>query len=197
MPEAPNFDYLAVVNGPEDGSEFPLLRSPFLLGATAECLVRIGTDQSIEDVHAHLSATAEGYRVRSMTRAPVYVDGKRAGRLRSRILRSGESLKAGNTHMIMRCPPQGLASRSKGVALESDLAYTMRAGGRLLLRLVTGLLRMVLHLLQDILGFMNRHKFISFIILSALALYFIPQVRYFVFSHGLRGIKALISFMKE
>ena len=57
---------------------------------------------------------------------PVYVDGKRAGALLSRVVRSGGTVRVGDTLLCVECVPHGLAGRSHGMVAESDLAWAIR-----------------------------------------------------------------------
>lgn len=128
MKEAGTTDTLTVVNGPEDGTEFPLSRAPFMIGRGAACAVNLRLDGSVEQVHARATSASDGYRVRGTTSAPVFVDGKRAGIVRSRILREGGYLKVGHTELVLECSGDGLASRSGGLVSESDVAWALRKG---------------------------------------------------------------------
>lgn len=115
-------DSLVVVNGPEDGTEFPIVRAPFEVGRGPECAACVTLDVAVRPQHARVWAVSDGYRVRRTTHCAVYVDGKRAGRFRSRLLREGGTLQVGHTLLALQCAPDGLASRSHGMVLQSDAA---------------------------------------------------------------------------
>ncbi|MBI5091666.1 MAG: hypothetical protein HZB26_04385 [Candidatus Hydrogenedentes bacterium] len=121
-------DTLFVVNGPEDGAEFPIVRAPFYVGQDPSCAVNLRLDTAIRECNALLTIVSEGYRVRRMDRSPVYVDGKRAGMFRSRIVRSGGSVQVGHTLLLLECSPDGLASRSHGIVSEGDFGWAVQKG---------------------------------------------------------------------
>lgn len=123
-------DTIMIINGPEDGTEFFVSRAPILVGTDPTCGVNIRLDANVQPVQAQLTPVGEGYRVRSNSNAPVYVNGKRAGGVRSRVLRPGDKLRVGHTLLALQCAPDGLASRSRGLVLESDLAWALRKGVR-------------------------------------------------------------------
>jgi hypothetical protein len=54
------------------------------------------------------------------------VNGKRAGVIRSRIVRNGGIVQAGGTELALRCAAGGLAGRSIGLPSESDLGWMIR-----------------------------------------------------------------------
>lgn len=137
-------DCLIVVNGPEDGTEFPLVRGPVQIGRSPSCAVNIRLDENVRDVHALVTAVSDGYRVRRLAEAPVYVDGRRAGMFWSRIVRSGGYLQVGQTLLALECAPDGLASRSLGLASENDVAWTLRQLVKGSWRLALGVIRFVL-----------------------------------------------------
>ena len=119
-------DSLSIVNGPEDGSTFAILRSPFTIGRDSTCAVHVLLDTAVQLEHARLAVVSDGYRVRSVAGAPVFVGGKRAGVVRSRILTSGKILRIGNTELVLQCASGGLASRSRGIAAENDIVWLFR-----------------------------------------------------------------------
>ena len=90
-------DCLEVINGPEDGARFPIFRLPFLIGNAQRCDIILRLDDDIKPTHAKLSKAFGGYCVRRCGRAPVYVDGKKSGWLRTRIVRQGGIIQVGNT----------------------------------------------------------------------------------------------------
>lgn len=151
MREAGRPDCLTIVNGPEDGTEFALTRAPFALGTDPDCGVCPRLDRTIQPVHARGWPAPDGYRVRCASGAPVYVNGKRAGLVRSRMLRDGDILMAGHTEFVLECAPDGLAGRSRGLVFESDAVWALRAfikgafrAGAALVGLAAGLLGMAL-----------------------------------------------------
>ncbi len=122
-------DCLMVINGPEDGAEFPIARTPAYIGHEPQCAINLRLDSAIEPCHARITAVSDGYRIRSIGGAPVFVGGKRVGTLISQIVRDGEFIQAGNTLLALECSPDGLASRSRGMASESDMAWFVRQLG--------------------------------------------------------------------
>jgi hypothetical protein len=126
-------DHLAVVNGPEDGKQFVLIRSPFFIGREQDCAAALLLDNAVLPKHIQALAAADGYRVRCTSASPVFVNGKKVGMIRSRILRPGDTLKVGNTLMTLHTSPTGLSKRSRGTLTESDIAYFGRrvVGGML------------------------------------------------------------------
>lgn len=131
-------DIFEIVNGPEDGAAFPVVRVPTSLGRDARCAVQPRFDQSIELQHAHITVVSGGYRIRASSPTPIYVNNKRAGWIQSRIVRDGGIIRAGQTEFILRTSPEGLAARSMGLPTDSDLGWMLRRVGRglyLLLRL--------------------------------------------------------------
>lgn len=119
-------DAFIVINGPEDGAEFPVARAPLEIGSDAACAVRLGLDDAIAPRHARATVEATGYRVRAAGPAPVYVDGKRAGLVRSRIAGNGSFIQVGNTTLAVACACDGLASRSRGLAPAGDFVWALR-----------------------------------------------------------------------
>jgi hypothetical protein len=128
MMHAPHPDCFVIVNGPQDGTEYPITRAPFRIGQDPNCAVNLRLDTNVRPYHAQGSVVSEGYRIRRLDAAPVFVNGKRVGAVRSRIVRSGGTVQVGNTLLILECAPDGLASRSRGIMAESDLAWALRHG---------------------------------------------------------------------
>jgi len=139
-------DRFIVVNGPEDGTEFPVIRAPFHIGSEPSCRVSIRLDSAVRPLHALATVVSDGYRLRRLDRTPLFVDGKRAGMLRSRIVRSGGTVQVGQTLLVVACAPDGLARRSRGIVTESDLAWFAKHLIGKLVAAVRGLLRWVLGL---------------------------------------------------
>lgn len=128
MRAAGQADCFVIVNGPEDGTEYPVVRAPFYIGSHSSCPVQIRLDTDIEDHHALITVVSDGYRVRKTDRKPVLVDGKQAGSLRSRIVRNGGTIQVGSTLIAVDCSPDGLARRSRGIVYESDFGWAAQRG---------------------------------------------------------------------
>ena len=128
MRAAGQADCFVVVNGPEDGTEFPVVRAPFHLGHDSGCTVTLRLDKGIEDFHALVSVVSDGYRIRKVRDRAIFVDGRPAGALRSRIVRDGGMVQVGQTLLILDCSPDGLARRTRGIASDSDLVWAIREG---------------------------------------------------------------------
>jgi hypothetical protein len=126
MRTAGQADCFVIVNGPEDGTEFPIVRTPFLIGNDSGCTVNIRLDKGVEAFHAHVSVVSDGYRVRRADHRPVLVNGKLVGALRSRIVRNGGMVQVGQTLIAVDCSPDGLARRSRGIVSESDFGWAIR-----------------------------------------------------------------------
>lgn len=146
-------DVLVVVNGPEDGAEFPVVRAPFSIGSDFSSAVNLRLDSAVRDFNALVTVVSEGYRVRRTDRSPVYVDGRRAGMFRSRIVRSGGTIQVGHTLLLLECSSDGLASRSRGIVSEGDFGWAMQHGlvalFRGTVRLLGGVARKVSRLLSS------------------------------------------------
>lgn len=142
MRTASHPDRFVIVNGPEDGTEFSIVRSPFHIGSDPACTVNVRLDSAVHEHHALVTAVSDGYRIRCLRAGAVYVDGKRAGAIRSRIARAGALVQIGQTLLHVDCVADGLASRSHGIISENDVVWAVRqtvTGGY---RAVTGLLRL-------------------------------------------------------
>ena len=126
MTPAYQTDTLVVLNGPEDGAEFPIARTPVHLGSDPSCHVYLRLDTSIQPRHVLITVVSEGYRVRSLDMPTATVNGKPAGPIRSRILRPGGPRQVGRTVLTVRGAPDGLAKRSRGLPHESDLGWAVR-----------------------------------------------------------------------
>ena len=136
-----SIDSFVVVNGPEDGMEFPVVRSPFNIGRDASCTVNVRLDTAVRNIHAHVAVVSDGYRIRRADAAPVYVNGHRTGMVRSRVARSGDLVQIGQTVLSLDCRPEGLASRSHGIVAENDVVWAVHKGSLALYGLVLGLLQ--------------------------------------------------------
>ncbi len=127
-----NTDRLVVIDGPEDGTQFPIVRTPLYAGSDAGCQANLRLDTAIHPYHAIVTAVSGGYRVRSAKGYPVYVNGKRAGIVRSRILRPGGELRVGHTTLTVDLAPDGLARRTRQALHDSDLGWAIRKFSTLL-----------------------------------------------------------------
>lgn len=123
-------DMLEIINGPEDGTEFPISRAPVIIGSDRSCEVNVRLDEAVQRYHARLTAVGDGYRVRKIHGGILAVNGKAAGVIRSRVLREGSILTVGSTELYLRCAPDGLARRSRGLPVENDIAWTVRVLAR-------------------------------------------------------------------
>lgn len=123
-------DCFVIVNGPEDGTEFPIVRTPFLIGNDSGCTVNIRLDTGVKPFHAHVSVVSDGYRVRRADYRAVLVNGRAVGTLRSRIVRNGGVIQVGQTLIVVDCSPDGLARRSRGIVSESDFGWALRSAAR-------------------------------------------------------------------
>jgi hypothetical protein len=119
-------DAFVVVNGPEDGAEFPVTKGRVDFGRAPACTVSVRLDETIADLHARATVVSEGYLIRASGPSPVYVNGRRAGLVFSRIVRHGEVVQLGGTLLVCRCAPEGLACRSRGIRHANDLAWALR-----------------------------------------------------------------------
>jgi hypothetical protein len=168
-------DMLEVINGPEDGTEFPISRAPVIVGMDLACEVNVRLDEDIEQYHARLTAVSDGYRVRKIRGGRLCVDGKRAGVLRSRILREGGILEVGNTEFCLKCAPDGLAKRSRGLPAESDLVWTTQTFAKRLF----GMLRPGAGRRRSTFGRLLRMVVIMFIVAAAVG-YFWPNASAYI-----------------
>ncbi len=172
-------DYFEVINGPEDGVEFLVVRAPVFIGSAPECAINLRLDSDVDSKHAKVTVVSGGYRIRSLSSKPLYVDGKRAGKLKSRIVKSGQNVLVGNTKLCLSCAHDGLASRSRGIVTESDFAWALRS----LLAFPIKPTRYALRFLRGVLRFALKHWFISAIIATVIAFNFSP-----VFGRFVRGL---------
>ena len=168
-------DRLIVINGPEDGAEFPIERAPFTVGSSPDNAAHLRTDALVRATHAQFTAMADGYRVRGMDGLRVLVDGKGVGVYRSRILRHGSVARVGHTLLCLDCAPNGLASRSRDVRTQGDIAWAARQIATWLRRGVRDLAHGLRWLVRRILG--NWGKLL---ILAAIAMWLSPPFRYWV-----------------
>lgn len=142
---APGYpDCFIVINGPEDGTEFPIARAPFNIGQDPSCAVNVRLDTTVRPIHARATLVSDGYRIRSKEGVPVYVNGKPAGTIRSRIVRSGGVIQLGHTLLVLECAPDGLAGRSRGIDTANDFVWAAREGAHQFARLARAALRVAL-----------------------------------------------------
>ena len=127
-------DRFEIINGPEDGTECPIGRSPFDIGSDPGCAVAVRLDDGVKRFHARATTVAGGYRIRRVADAPVWVNGKKVGRVQSRIAREKDIVKVGRTEIMIRTSEGGLASRSRGMPTESDFAWTFREASKFVTR---------------------------------------------------------------
>ena len=120
-------DTFVIVNGPEDGTAFPITQKRFHIGQEPGSHVTVRLDRSVQPFHADVSVVSDGYRFRAAGAAPVFVQNKKAGLLRSRIARHGDTVRVGHTLFCVDCSADGLATRSHGLPLENDAVYLAKA----------------------------------------------------------------------
>ena len=137
MPRAGHPDHFEVVNGPEDGTQFPVTRTPLEIGSDAGCAVHLQFDRNVKRFQARVTVVSDGYRIRRKMSAATYVDGKRVGPIRSRIARSGSIVQVGDTQIAIQCSPDGLARRSHGLPTENDISWALRILFRFLFKALT------------------------------------------------------------
>jgi hypothetical protein len=162
-------DTFEVINGPGDGTEYPVTRTPVDVGSDPECVVLIQCDRRVDQFHARVTVVSEGYRVRHLHGGPVYVDGKRAGKFHSRIARSGSVVQVGDTELLLQCTPDGLASRSRGLPQESDVGWAVRS----LLPVLLSILAVPLRPLASVLTRLYQ-KLIVLVVIILVISYFRP-----------------------
>mgnify|MGYP006293233339 CR=1 FL=1 len=174
-------DAFEIVNGPEDGVAFPIIRSPFTIGASADCAVYLNFDKKVFPEHARVNVVSNGYRVRSISGNPIYINEKRSGLVWARIARSGDLIRIGETSLCVVCAPDGLAKRSLGMPTESNLVWLVRSLFGKIIK-VSGLLyRMFFRMLSRF----NRVAFVVVVAVLLLA-WLQPQLLRYVI-HFLRG----------
>ncbi len=166
-------DVLTITKGPEDGVATPLTDSPLVLGRDPACPVGPRLDITVQPCHARLSIGRGGYRVRRLTSATVLVGGKRAGRILSRTLRSGQVLKAGYSELLLTCSPTGQAATRRPQWAESDAAWAVRLAAPAMTR---GL-RWMLVQLWALVPSVARHWLLLIIGIGILLAIYVPDVR--------------------
>lgn len=172
-------DCFVIVNGPEDGAEFPLLRTPAHVGSDPGCQIVVRLDDDVAPRHALITAVPDGYRVRRLDTKPVLVDGKRAGALRSRVVRAGGTIRVGHTLLAVDCAPDGLARRSRGIMSENDLVWVIREGAARSVELVQRGIHHLFSLFGRLLG-----SWLALSGLFLLAFVFVRPFRYWVLNAG-------------
>ena len=172
-------DTLIVVNGPQDGTEFPITHHVSTIGSDPGCGVCLQLDSAIEATHGQMTPGGGGYRIRSETGTPMHVNGKLAGRLKSRMLKPGELLRVGHTDLLLVCADDGLAHRSLGINLENDFVWAIRHLGSESVNFAT----QILHLfLSAPVKFARRYKYLVCLLALLLAIRFIPFLRYYAYA---------------
>jgi len=63
-------DTFEVIDGPGDGTEYPITRTPVDIGSDPECAVLVQCDPRVHQFHARVTVVSEGYRIRTYTEAP-------------------------------------------------------------------------------------------------------------------------------
>ena len=162
-------DRFEIINGPEDGTEFPIARAPFDVGMDPACMVNVRLDRDVKLQHAQVTVVADGYRIRALNKSKVWVNGKRTGTFRSRVVRNGDTLRVGSTLLRLVTASDGLASRSKGLATESDMAW----GLKFFLSRLALFFRVAFRSLGGFTGGWIR-KIIFLVVLIAIISYFFP-----------------------
>lgn len=175
MRAAGQADCFVVVNGPEDGAEFPIVRAPFHIGHDSGCTVNLRLDKGIEDFHALVTVVADGYRIRRARDRAVYVDGRPAGTLKSCIVRDGGMVQLGQTLLVLDCSPDGLARRSRGIVSDSDFGWAVREGATYLKSFVWGLAGFLYRLIRRIVT-----SWLAMLALAVLLYMVWPQFRWWV-----------------
>jgi hypothetical protein len=166
-------DTLMIINGPQDGIEFPITARTLAVGSEVGSGIQISLDSSVALHHAAVTPVGNGYRVRGLCNRIVSVGGKKAGRIKSRILRHGDILKVGHTELVLECSVDGLASRSEGISFENDLIWAARHFGKRVSLIGYHGLRY----LGRIPYFLMRHWFLTGAAVSYLLYQYVPAAR--------------------
>ncbi len=159
-----HMDNIEIINGPEDGIVFPITRVQFTIGASADCAVFLNYDRNICPVHARVTVVSGGYRFRSVSGAPVFINGKRSGMVWARCAHSGDVIRVGDTSLHLSCGPDGLAGRSIGVPTESNFVWLIRILFQQLSRMILILYRLCFRMLSRL------NRAVLFILVAVLAL---------------------------
>ena len=173
MSQSRILDTFVVVNGPEDGAEFTVSRSPVHVGSDSNSHIVLRLDNGVELEHCKLSAENGGYRVRGVGKGRSYVDGKRVGLVRSRIAKEGSTVQIGNTMMVLECAPDGLARRNRGVGPAADLIWAVRTLVTESWRAVSGLSRLIFDMLRSFYS-----SWIAIAIILAIVYFTVPAFKY-------------------
>lgn len=186
-------DCFEAINGPEDGALFPVARLPFYIGSDPCCGLSLRLDKDVWAQHAHVSAAGGGYRIRSCHGAPVHVDGRRAGRLFSQIVKPGSVIQIANTCLRLECTPEGMAHHAANAVLDSDPIWILRQCARFFGRLGWFSGRLGFRLIGRVLS--------GWLALAAagLLLYFCwPKVYPYIYGTVTRLIQSILStFMRQ
>lgn len=180
-------DAFVVLNGPQDGTEFPIGSPSVHIGRDHGCTVNVQLDQSVQPLHAVATAVGNGYTIRASTPQPIFVDGKKVTRLRSRVLHPGQIMRVGYTDLILECSPDGMSGRSKGIALQTDFVWAIKSFFQSLAHVFQSFLRG----LQNLLRWAWRHKIVTIVAVFLLARY-VPAVDH-VLDRLIQEVRAIIS----
>ncbi|HIA47413.1 MAG TPA: hypothetical protein EYN96_05450 [Candidatus Hydrogenedentes bacterium] len=187
MRSAGSPDVFIVLNGPQDGTEFPVGASAIQIGQEGSCTVNLLLDQDVQPIHATATAMGKGYTIRATTNSPVIVEGKKATRFKSRVLGSGEIMRVGYTDLMLECSPDGMSSRSQGIALQNDFGWAAKNLVKIAFRILEQLGRLMLLLPK----FAMRHWFITIILIVILAGY-VPVIGN-IFDQIVDRVKSIIA----
>lgn len=160
-------DCFEIINGPEDGARFPVFRVPLYIGSAQRCDIILRLDDDIKPMHVKLSKAFGGYCVRCCGRAPAYVDGRRSGWLRTRIVRPGGIVQVGNT-LLRLASAQEEQARASTQSPFNETHHYSRSGTS---RWFAPLTRFVKH-----------HWMMSSICGTFLLYYFVTRILDFIFS---------------
>ncbi len=172
MNAAAAHDTFTIINGPEDGTEFAITHRSVTAGADTACAVNVRLDGAVLPVHGRIAAVGDGYRIRAAHGARVLVNGARVGLVRSKVARHGDIVRLGETELALTCNPGGLAQRSRGTHLESDLFWATREGVGTAMAAASRVAATV----RGTLGFMKRHPFATAAVVIAIAYWRVPAV---------------------
>jgi len=167
MRSAGSPDVFIVLNGPQDGTEFPIGTTAVEIGQGNSCTINLQLDQNVQPIHAIATATGKGYSIRATTNAPVFVEGKKATRFKSRVLSSGEIMRVGYTDLMLECSPDGMSGRSQGIALQNDFGWAAKN----LLKVGIGILERLGRLTLLVPKYAMRHWIITIVVLVIAARY--------------------------
>ena len=168
-------DAFVVTNGPEDGAEHTIVRAPFHAGSHETCNLLLRLDKSVANHHALITVVSQGYRIRRLGAATVRVNGKRAGMIRSRVVRNGGIINIGHTQLALDCAPDGLAHRSQGIVAESDFGWLAQQSGRYALKGLRNAATFAISLFGRIVS-----SWLAIFAVLFIIYFFVPPVRYFV-----------------